>query len=131
MKNLTQNQTEAAWTEREQQLAAKHLVEPKLVRILTEITREQQLPADPLSIERNSPILEDYFEKIEWTGKLAGVLLFNLLMSDSERYRDIGRHILRNLNESIYSPEGCVAETDMFVRELLFAIVERKARKSA
>jgi len=126
-----QNQTEAPWTEREQQLAAKHLVEPKLVRLLTEIAREQQEPADPLSMERNSVTIEDWFEQIEWTGKLAAVLLFNLLTSQSERYRDIGRHILHNLNEAIYETEGCVAEQDMFVREILFAIVERKARKSA
>ena len=124
-------QTEAPWTEREQQLAAKHLVEPKLVRLLTEIAREQQLPADSLSIERNSIILEDWFEKVEWTGKLAGVLLFNLLISGSDRYREIGRHILRNLNENIYEIEGCVPEADMFIRELLFAIVELKDRKSA
>ena len=122
-------QTEVQWTERDLQLAAKHHVEPKLVRLLTEIVQEQQEPADQLNIDCNSVILENWFEKIEWTGKLAAVLLFNLLMSDSERYREIGRHILRNLNKSIYETEGCVAEADMFFRELLFAIVELKARK--
>ena len=131
MKNLTQNQTEAQWTEREKKLAAKHKVEPKLVRLLTEIAREQQEPADPLSMERNSVTLENWFTETEWSGKLAAVLLFNLLTSQSERYRDIGRHILHNLNENIYETEGLTSEQDMFVREILFAIVEQKARKSA
>ena len=130
MENV-ENKTEVQWTERDLQLAAKHHVEPKLVRLLTEIAQEQQEPADPLSMERNSPIIEDWFEKVEWTGKLAAVLLFNLLTSSSERYQDIGRHILHNLNENIYETEGCVAEADMVIREFLFAIVELKARKSA
>jgi hypothetical protein len=125
-------QTEAQYTERERQLAAKHQVEPKLIRLLTEIAREQQEPADPLiDMECNSLIVEDYFSKVEFGGKLAAVLLFNLLTSSSERYRDIGGHILHNLNEAIYETDGRVSEADMFVRELLFAIVERKARKIA
>ena len=131
METVQTNQTEAQWTEREQQFAAKHQVEPKLVRLLTEITREQQEPADPLSIERNSIILEDWFTKIEWTGKLAAVLLFNLLTSSSERYRGIGQYILKDLYENVSETEGLTSEEDMFVREILFAIVERKARKSA
>jgi len=131
MDNIATTQTEVQYTQREKKLAAKHQVEPKLVRLLTKITQEQQEPADLLSMELNSPIIEDWFEKVEWSGKLAAVLLFNLLMSDSKRYREIGRHILRNLNENIYEIEGCVAEADMVIREFLFAIVELKARKSA
>jgi hypothetical protein len=131
MEHKESNQTEATWTEREKELATKHQVEPKLIRLLTEIAAEQH-PADPLSIERNSIVIEDFFfERIEFSGRLAAVLLSNLLTSESERYRDIGQHILHNLNEAIYETEGCVAEADMFIRELLFAIVERKARKSA
>ena len=52
---------------------------------------------EPLSLERNSIIVEDWFRQIELDGKLAAVLLFNLLTSESERYRDIGQHILKSL----------------------------------
>lgn len=107
MKNSRTNQTEAPLMEREQQ------------------------PVDPLSMERNSIVVEDWFRQIEWSGKLAAVLLFNLLTSNSERHRDIGRHILRDLNENIEETEGLTSQEDMFVREILFSIVERKARKIA
>jgi hypothetical protein len=131
MENIGTNQTGAQWTEREKQLAKKHQVEPKLIRLLTEIAAEQQHLADPLTFERNSISLEDCFSRIEWTYKLAGVLQFNLLTSRSQRYREIGQHILHNLNEEIYEPNGCVAEAYLFIREILYGIVQPKARKSA
>ncbi|MFX0194598.1 MAG: hypothetical protein ACFFCW_00625 [Candidatus Hodarchaeota archaeon] len=84
-----------------------------------------------LTPERNCVIVEEWFRQIEWSGKLAAVLLFNLLTSESERYRNIGRHILRNLNENIYETEGLTSQEDMYVRELLFAVAERKMKKGA
>lgn len=86
---------------------------------------------EPLSLERNSIILEDWFAKVEWTGKLAAVLLFNLLTSSCQRHQDIGRHILKNLYENIEETEGLTSQEDMFVRELLFAIAERPMKIGA
>jgi hypothetical protein len=130
MENTGTNQTN--WTEREKQLAEKFKVEPKLVRLLFEIISEQQHPIDPLQPDRNSIIIEDFFfERIEFSGQLAAVLLFNLLMSSSPRHRSIGRHIITRLYEEIEETTGLTTQEDLYFRELLFAIAERKARKSA
>jgi hypothetical protein len=128
----TSKNTEATWTEREKELAEKFKVEPKLVRLLYGIIREQQQPVDPLQPDRNSIIIEDFFfERIEFSGQLAAVLLFNLLMSSSPRHRSIGRHILKRLYESIEQTDGCPTEEDLLIREILFCISRGKARKSA
>jgi len=135
MENSRTTQTERSeekWTERERRLAEKFKVEPKLVRLLYEIIREQQHPVDPLQPERNSIVIEDFFfERIEFSGRLAVCLLFNLLTSTNERHRDIGRHILKRLYENIEETEGLISQEDLYIRELLFAITARKMRKGA
>ena len=85
----------------------------------------------PLTLERNCVAVEDWFRQIEWSGKLAAVFLFKLLTSNSERYRGIGQHILKNLNENIKETECLTSQEDMYVRELLFAITARQMKKAA
>jgi len=82
---------------------------------------------DFLIPERNCIIVEDWFRQIEWSGKLAAILLFKLLTSDSERYRGIGQYILKDLCENVYEPDCLTSEMDMFVREILYAILEHKS----
>ena len=83
----------------------------------------------PLSPERNSIIIEDWFAKVEWPGKLAATLLLHLLKSESPRYREIGERILDRLNKDIEETEGMTAQEDMYVRELLFAVSGRPGAK--
>jgi len=78
----------------------------------------QQKTANPLNIERNSIVLQDWFERAEWPAKLAACLLHSLLTSNSDRLSEIGRNILKRLQKDIIQTDGMPAEEDMFVREI-------------
>ncbi len=79
--------------------------------------------AEPLlGIERNSIVLEDWFDQAEWPAKLAAVMLNSLLTSDSPRLSRIGEHILERLQEDVIETEGLTAAEDMFIREIFLTI---------
>ena len=89
-------------------------------------TIEQQIHAlvagRALEPERNCVVVEDWFEQVEWPGKLAVSLLVAMLGSKSPRLQEIAMHILKKLHEDVIQTDGFTSSEDMYLRELFFAI---------
>lgn len=75
---------------------------------------------NPLQIERNSLILEDWADSIPWEGKLAACVLHELLTSKQDRLQEVGRRILGHFEGAISETEGLTSESDLWAREVLF-----------
>ena len=75
-------------------------------------------------IERNSIVIEEWFENLNWPGKLGACLLHRLLTSDSERLKGIGQTVLEQLEKHVFETEGITEKRDMNVREMYMLISE-------
>lgn len=76
--------------------------------------------------ERNSLVIEDWYEALEWPGKLACCLLHQLLTSKSQRSLGIGQRILERLQEDVIETEGLTSQTDLWVREFYLLLCENE-----
>ena len=110
----------------EEQLAQEHGVEVKTVRLIDAVVQERlkdyRPQTDALAAERNSIVIEDWFDRVDWSGKLAACMLHSLLKSQSQRAAEIGKHILERLQVDVVETEGLSAKEDLYVRELLLLL---------
>ena len=84
-------------------------------------TVDQQSTPTVLSAERNSIIIEDWLENLDWTAKLACCFFHTLLTSKSDRLQEIGTRMKEEFDTAIVETSGLTSGEDLFVRELYFA----------
>jgi len=123
---MTSETTTQTTPRNEDQLAQEYGVEVKTVKLIDALI-EQRLAhsrpqTDALAAERNSIVIEDWFDRVDWSGKLAACMLHSLLTSQSQRAAEIGKHILERLQVDVVETEGLSAKEDMYVRELLLLL---------
>jgi len=82
----------------------------------------QEVPS--IQPECNSLVIEDWFEELNWQGKLAACLLHRLLTADSERLSGIGRQVLERLHSDVIETEGLTEAQNMGVREIYLLMSE-------
>ena len=72
----------------------------------------------PKQIEANSVVIEQWFEGLDFSGKLSACLLHRLLTADSKRLSEIGQRVLEKLHDDVIGTEGLTSVPDMNVREM-------------
>ena len=95
MKNVETNQTQRSeeinWTGREKQLAERYMVEPKLVRLLTELAQEEKANGQVIS-QTEQQIAERYGvkpEEVRYLGNLCSDLFKRILQGQAAQETEI------------------------------------------
>ena len=75
-------------------------------------------------VERNSVVIEEWFQSLDWPAKLAACLLLRLRLAESSRLQEIGARVLERLEADVIETEGMTKGQDMNIREMYLLLCE-------